>query len=363
MPEGSGECRAWTTPVDGLAPTLGEPQETTADGQNWPPTISVIIPVYNGAQTIEACLDSLLRQDYPAERYEIIVVENGSTDNTVEIVSRYPVRLLRCARRGPSPARNMGIAKSQADVVAFTDADCVADPSWLSQIVQPYVDPDIGGVGGAILAYHLAERSVVELFCDEQSPLVNYYSGDHEFLPHLFTANASYRRDVIQDVKRFNPRLVTGEDVDLAWRVQCHAGCKLAYMPEAIIYHHHRTTLRGLLRQYRQYGFGEIVLDTMYGGQPGYPRDRRYQLLRVARQIMMLPRYMVALIWRRIHWLRGRISPYEAMLPLLTLIREGSNIYGKLEGLLATRMMTDAEPAMSIQTDRLIERFFTSGRR
>ena len=161
------------------------------------PEVSVIVPVYNGAATIDACLESLLNQNYPADCFEIMVVENGSTDNTSEIVESYPeVRLLHSPQRGPGQARNYGVSQSKADIIAFTDADCVADPSWLTELMKGYCDPDVGGIGGKIIAYCHAEITLVERFSCEHSPLINFISGDGEFLPHLYTANASFRRNV-----------------------------------------------------------------------------------------------------------------------------------------------------------------------
>jgi glycosyltransferase involved in cell wall biosynthesis len=324
------------------------------------PTVSIVIPVYNGASTISACLDSLLNQDYPADAYEIIVVENGSTDNTAQVVKRYPVQLFHSEPRGPAPARNLGLARSEADIIAYTDADCIADPNWLSLLVQPYTDPEIGGVGGAILAYGHADRNIVEVFSDEHSPLVNFVSGENEFLPHLYTANASYRRDLLNRISGFNAQLVTADDVDVSWRLQLETGTKLAYVPEAIIYHHHRATRAGLARQYRQYGFGEILLDTMYGKYPGYPRSRSFQVQRVLGQVAALPRYALSSVVRQVRLATGRATPYEAAVPRLWFWIESSNIRGKLEGLIETRFMTDAEPVLNMESEILIARLFQS---
>ena len=128
------------------------------------PTVSIVLGVYNGAEIIGDCLESLLNQNYPADAYDIIVVENGSTDNTTEVVKRYPVRLFHNSVRGLAPARNTGISQSNADIIAFTDADCIADPNWLSALVKPYADPEVGGVGGAILGYNQGNRNIVEMF-------------------------------------------------------------------------------------------------------------------------------------------------------------------------------------------------------
>jgi glycosyltransferase involved in cell wall biosynthesis len=322
------------------------------------PSVSVIIPVYNGAHTIAACLESMLNQTYPSDAYEVIVVENGSTDNTSAIAQRYPVRLLHSEERGPAPARNLGIAKSEADIVAFTDADCITDRNWLSELVGPYADPQIGGVGGAILAYAHSDRTIVEMFSDENAPLVNFISGEDEFLPHLYTANASYRRSLLNEVGGFNPNLVTGEDVDISWRVQLQTGAKLRYVPQAIVHHHHRSTRIGLARQYRQYGFGEILLDTMHGNHPGYPRSRAYQIRRIISQMVALPRYALSAMIRQARLATDRTTPYQAAVPQLWLLIEGNCVRGKLEALVATRFMTDAQPALEMERATLIERFY-----
>lgn len=326
------------------------------------PFVSVIVPVYNGADTIAACLESLLKQTYPMDAYEVIVVENGSTDDTTRVVEQYPVRLFHSEERGPASARNFGLARSEADIIAFTDADCIADSNWLSELVKPYVDPKIGGVGGAILAYDHHDRTIVEMFSEEHSPLVNFVSGAGEFLPHLYTANASYRRSLINRVCCFNPHLVTAEDVDLAWRLQLQTGAKLHHAPQAVIYHRHRSTRAGLFRQYRQYGFGEISLDTMYSQCPGYPRSRRYQARRILSQMAALPRYTLSAVLGRFRLATGRVTPYQAAVPALWFLIESSNILGKLEGLVATRFMSDVQPVLNIEAEVLISRFFPNRR-
>ncbi|MBZ0278919.1 MAG: glycosyltransferase, partial [Anaerolineae bacterium] len=297
---------------------------------------------------------------YPADRFEIIVVENGSTDNTAEIVAAYPppVRLLRSQERGPAAARNLGVACSGNDIVAFTDADCIAHPDWLTELVRGYDDSDVGGIGGAILPYEHSDRNLYEWFAELHPPLQNFISGEHEFLPHLYTANASYRRSVINRVDNFNPAMVTGEDVDLAWRVQLHTHLELRYAPQAVIYHHHRSTLSGLARQYRNYGFGEILLDTLYGRYPQYPRSRGFQVRRMFKQLAVLPRYTLSIIIRRIRLMRGKIGQQQAALPYLLLLIESNNLRGKLEGLAATRLMTSTKRFFRGQYQGYFDRYY-----
>ncbi|MCB9450366.1 MAG: glycosyltransferase [Anaerolineaceae bacterium] len=324
------------------------------------PSVSIIVPVYNGANTINICLQSLLGQHYPADLFEIIVVENGSTDNTAEVVAAYPhpVRLLRSQERGPAAARNLGIAHSDKEIVAFTDADCIAHPDWLAELVKGYTNAEIGGIGGAILPYEHADRNLYEWFAEQHPPLQNFISGDHEFLPHLYTANASYRRAVINQVDNFNPGMVTGEDVDLAWRVQLHTRLKLHYAPQAIIYHHHRSTQKGLARQYRNYGFGEILLDTLYGRYPQYPRTRGFQARRMLNQAATIPRYGLSIIIRRIRMMRGQIEQQQAALPYLLLLIESNNLRGKLDGLVATRLMTSTKRFFRSQYRSYFDRYY-----
>ena len=296
------------------------------------PTVTVVVPVYNGAVTIANCLESLLAQTYPADRYEIIVVENGSTDETTEVVQRYPVRLFHNEVRGPAAARNRGIQESQSDLIAFTDADCIATPNWLVELVKPFCDPAIGAVGGDIQPYRHDGRTNVELFSDQNSPWTTYLSGKHEFLPQLYTPNAAYRRSLLLAIKGFDERLLTGEDVEMSWRLQMETNTQFAYTLEAIVYHHHRSTRQGLSKQYRQYGFGEVLLDTLFGQCPGYPRSLKTQIHRLLGQIAVLPRYVASGMLRRVRLARGRIDTYEANVPWLWFLAESSNIRGKIEG-------------------------------
>lgn len=322
------------------------------------PRVSIIVPVRNGAATIASCLESLLAQDYPADRFEIVVVENDSSDDTAEVVARHPVRLLRTRTPGIANARNLGLAASDADVVAHTDTDCLADRRWLTELLKPYPDPAVGGVGGAIVPHAGQDGNAVELFSRRHPPLVNFISGRDEFLPHLYGANVSYRRGLLDQIGGYRRDLIASEDVDASWRLQLQTGARLEYAPDAIIFHRDRSTAAGLMKQYRRYGYGEIVLDTLYGGHPGYPRDRGYQLRRLLGQAAALPRYTLSALVRAARLATGRTSRAEAMLPLLWLLVESSSIRGKLDGLLASRLMTDARAAVRGDADALTNRLF-----
>lgn len=322
------------------------------------PRVSVVVGAYNGAETVAACLESLLNQNYPRKAYDVIVVENGSTDGTGEVIKRFPVRLYHRQERGIPGARNLGIAESQADIIATTDCDCVAHPDWLAELVKPYRSPEVGGVGGAILAYRAKKRNIVETFSDRYPPFRNLISGDNEFLPRIYGGNASFRRGLLNQVGGYNERLLMAEDVDVSWRIQLETRTELRYAPKAIIYHRHHVTRRGLARQYRGYGFGEILLDTLYGGCPGYPRPRAFQKKRILGQMAVLPRYILSMVYRTLLLALGKMSLSEAAEPYLWFLIESNNIRGKVEALRATRFMTEGRSVFQEKRDEFINRFY-----
>ncbi|HIH15848.1 MAG TPA: glycosyltransferase family 2 protein, partial [Candidatus Diapherotrites archaeon] len=120
---------------------------------------SVIIPVYNGAETIAACIDSALKQDFKS-RYEVIVVDDGSTDQTGEIVEGFgrKVKLISQKNRGPAAARNAGARAAKGEFIVFMDDDCQADKNWLAEMLWPFESPEVVGVQGR---YKNRQREIV----------------------------------------------------------------------------------------------------------------------------------------------------------------------------------------------------------
>ncbi len=324
------------------------------------PTVSIIVAVYNGADMIGTCIESLLNQDYPADKYDIIIVENGSTDNTAEVVQRYPIRFVQSRARGKQAALNLAIGHSDAEIIAMTDADCIADPQWLSRLVQPYSDPEVGGVGGLIAPYVHAKRSIIERFSELQNPLINYMSGDNEFLPHLYGANCSYRRVLLNQVGNYDTRLPISDDTDICWRVQIKTGKRIVYAEDAIIYHHHRSTRQGLARQYYHYGYGEIIIDALYQRLPGYPRTLPVQLWRITGQMIALIRYLISMAVWRIRYYRGKATDFDLARPHLMFLVELSNVRGKIDALIASRLMTVPKRLLRNESDVTynLDRFF-----
>jgi glycosyltransferase involved in cell wall biosynthesis len=299
--------------------------------------VSVIVPVYNGERTLPRCLASLVGQDYPLDRFEILVVDNNSTDRSLEIAAGFPVRTLQEQHIQTSyAARNKGIQEARGEIVAFTDADCIAASNWLHELVIPFEDPSIGGVGGQVLDSEPVGE-VEEFIASLQ--IFSHYQKDQTFLPVLMTNNAAFRRAQLLSIGCFNDRLYTAADIDLAWRLQLQTGVRVMSNPQAIVYHVHRSNLRSMSRQFRRHGFGEIFLDAMYKDQPGYRRNFRRQLGQMVRQLWALTVYLRALVyWELTTWFKPQ-NHNKAMRAKFWFVIEGSNLWGKLQGLLATRLM------------------------
>ncbi|HKZ45183.1 MAG TPA: glycosyltransferase family A protein, partial [archaeon] len=111
--------------------------------------ISVIVPAYNSEKTIDSCIKSLLNQSFPKKQYEIIIVDDGSSDKTAEVASKYCVRLFKRPHKGPAAARNFGAKHARGNILLFTDSDCVPDKRWIKLMTEPFKDEQIVGVSGA----------------------------------------------------------------------------------------------------------------------------------------------------------------------------------------------------------------------
>jgi mycofactocin glycosyltransferase len=216
------------------------------------PTASVVIPVRNGERTIDDCIRSLLALRYPPDRLELLVVDNGSRDRTLELLQRYGERVVLVCEgtRGPGAARNAGLRGARGDVIAFTDADCVVDRDWLSRMVAPLRDPCVGIAGGTILARRPA--NAVERFGEtihDHRMAIEVYRP-----PYAITMSWASRRDVLLELGGFDERFRRGEDSDLSYRVG-RAGYALVFVPEAVVHHRNEATLLGLFGEGFEHGF------------------------------------------------------------------------------------------------------------
>jgi len=219
--------------------------------------VSVIVPVYNDPR-VEDCILSLLSQDYSKDLYEIIVVDNNSNDSTPEVIQRSNVKYLRENRKGSYFARNKGLEVASGEVAVFIDADCVADPHWLSTLLEGFKDSNVAGVGGKILKRE--PQTWVQTYAEDlaEQQLTPQYLPFHD-APYIVTANAAYRMPILRTLQGFDARFQSGGDVDLAWRVQA-AGFTIVTAPDAIVYHTARETVKGYFKQYFTYAAWHVFL-------------------------------------------------------------------------------------------------------
>ncbi len=287
------------------------------------PRVTIIVPAYQAEETIEKCIESLLLQDYAGHKLEIIVVDNNSSDNTAQLVKKYPVKYLLEERQGACFARNKGLQNATGELIAFTDSDCFAEKDWISRLVVPFLkDEKIGGVGGHLAPY--PTDNIVERYITYREILTQeiMFREKENSPPFFITANVMYRADILREIGGFdNFFSINGEDADLSWRV-VEAGYTLILEPEAIVLHKHRANVEKLFKQLFSYGVGTVALFKKYRKTLG----KSYWIHTLAYKNMLrgfcrAPFYVVS-----------RKDELERFVPLLDGINNLGFVLGKMYG-------------------------------
>src|SRR5436853_423010 len=226
-----------------------------SDNITWP-RISVVVCSFNGASTIRETLEGLQNLDYPD--FEVIVVNDGSTDSTPEIASNYPVRLINTENRGLSQARNTGIKAATGEIVAFIDDDAYPEIHWLRFLALALADGKYVGVGGPNLSPS-NDGWKAEAIANAPGP--NPVLLSDMVAEHLPGCNMAFRREALEAIDGFDPIFrVAGDDVDLCWRLRDRGGV-IGFAPTAVVWHHRRKSIRKYWKQQLGYGKAEALLE------------------------------------------------------------------------------------------------------
>src|SRR6266536_1705573 len=237
---------------------------------HWP-RVSVVVCSYNGARTIDNCLDGLARLDYPD--YEVIVVDDGSRDATAAIARRYAPVLIQTPNRGLSHARNAGLAAATGEIVAYIDDDARPDPQWLRYLAATFMSTSHAGVGGPNIAPP-GDGPIAECVARAPGGPVHVLLTDRE-AEHIPGCNMAFRKACLEAIGGFDLQFRTaGDDVDVCWRLQ-ERGWTLGFSPAAMVWHHRRNSVRAYWKQQIGYGRAEAMLERKwpekYNG-PGHVR-------------------------------------------------------------------------------------------
>jgi glycosyltransferase involved in cell wall biosynthesis len=226
--------------------------------------VSIIVPVFNGVNTIEALLNALGEQSYPRESFEILIVDNASTDETTSLIKalarRNPTLTLRLLsesqRRGSYAARNRGVAAAQGSILAFTDADCQPTPGWITAGVEALRDSGVEQVAGAI--EFMAANDPPNIW-EHLDSVLNLRQASYASQGWAATANLFVQADALAKVKGFRADLQSGGDSEFGQRMKA-AGFRIAYCPKALVRHLARSSYMELVSKARRIATGVEVL-------------------------------------------------------------------------------------------------------
>ncbi len=231
------------------------------------PFVSIIIPVRNRPKDISACLTSLKELDYPEEKTEVIVVDDASDDTTPEMIKRFPnIRLIALTEHSQASfCRNRAARVAKGDILAFIDSDCLADPSWLRELVPAFRDGSLGALGGLVDSYY-NEKNLDQYEKVKSSLKIGSWfkrSIKKERFFYVPFCNILVRRDLYLKLGGLKEELHVGEDVDFCWRLQDDNGI-LEYRPVGRIFHKHRNSPLPFCARRFEYGTSEPLLQKLH---------------------------------------------------------------------------------------------------
>lgn len=220
---------------------------------------TLIIPAYNAEKTIAYCLDSALTQSISREEYEIIVVDDGSTDNTYEIVKNYPVVLIQQQNQGPASARNKGAENASGNILIFTDSDCDLDRNFLEGMVSSIEQGN--GIVGVQGCYKTRQKAFMAQFGQAEIETRYKIMAKSKYIDFIGTYAAAYRKDIFLKYGGFDTGflLASGEDTEYSYKLHRY-GQKMVFNPLAFVYHQHPSKLSHYLKTKFYRGYWRVRL-------------------------------------------------------------------------------------------------------
>jgi glycosyltransferase involved in cell wall biosynthesis len=242
--------------------------------------VSLYIPCFNAASYIEHCLKAVIRQTYPIE--EILVIDDGSTDETVQIASQFPVEIIRHpSTKGLTVARNTALKRARYDFLASLDVDCIPEEGWLENLMRNF-SPGVAGVGGRLV------ESYIDRIADQWRAVhmaQEWGKIRSDSVPFLFGSNNVFRKKILLELGGYNESYRNNyEDVDISRRLR-QAGYTLIYEPKALVYHARRDNLFSLFNTFWNWNFE-------YHREEGYYRDWEGLYLKLKENIGLSNRFL-----------------------------------------------------------------------
>ena len=231
------------------------------------PDVTVVIPVKDRAEELRRCLTSLSCLNYPQEKLQVIVVDDGSSDDSAQVAQQFGALAVPSGGigRGPAAARNVGASLAHGEILAFIDSDCTASQEWLNELIPAFNDPAMAAVGGQVDG--MCTESAIDRYESIMSSLSlgsreRSGSGGNDTF-YLPSCNLLVRRTVFQQAGGFNDSMHVGEDVDLTWRLR-DKGWTISYLPAGNVLHKHRSSIRTFMSRRFDYGTSEGMLQILH---------------------------------------------------------------------------------------------------
>lgn len=257
-----------------------------------PGLVSIVIPTFNGASRIGHCLHTLTSQTAQRE-IEILVVDDGSTDDIAAVVACYPqARLISQQNAGPATARNRGAREARGRIILFTDDDCVPMPNWLEAMLVPFADVDVVGVKGV---YRTRQTTLMARFVQVE------YEDKYRLMRNLATIDfidtysAAFLRERFLEMNGYDTSfpVACAEDIELSYRMSAR-GWKMKFTPAAIVFHTHPDTLSRYLKKKYKFAFWR-VLAVRKNPAKGVKDSHTPQMMKL--QLLFAPALVTAIVF------------------------------------------------------------------